>query len=435
MIEEKDNDKEEWKELPSGVLERLEKYAERMKRDMNTVYAEFLKYIEHHGCYNWKDEEEDLLEDWTEQMVVEFRTSSGSSMSGMIPYVGCFVGVAERTQDRRVNLVRRAKRDFTLDASNAVDSGFVGHYEKSGGKWILVTKNGKEDVGLSTDEVPEHTFIADGERICLLAQNGKPKAMSMLGRYYYFLGAPEEQFTNDNAIQMWRLDMQGEDRDAEVIIGEPCTIMARPPNENAAEGWKDVLNVPMGTRDNIVYNDGFVKAEMTHLLNPYKLWLDKELHGIYTPLEDLVEAYETGSRSFTINGEQGKSGPIVFTKGTVNRMSTEGRDSEYDERGKSYSLSLTSTGLHSSYGQGNSSEVMCWISGACNDLTSPFVARQGEEIIPYAERSTVLVCGRVAVKRQDGRDIPSLKVLGVYAHPRRIRKREDGGDTSKSQFE
>ena len=50
MIEEKDNDKEEWKELPSGVLERLEKYAERMKRDMNTVYAEFQKYIEHHGC-------------------------------------------------------------------------------------------------------------------------------------------------------------------------------------------------------------------------------------------------------------------------------------------------------------------------------------------------------------------------------------------------
>mgnify|MGYP003681706299 FL=1 len=96
MSEEKENGNE-WKELPSGVLERLEKYAERMKRDMNTVYAEYLKYIEQFGCYNWKEEDEDLLEDWTEQMVVEFRTSSGSGMSGMIPFVGCFVGVAEKT--------------------------------------------------------------------------------------------------------------------------------------------------------------------------------------------------------------------------------------------------------------------------------------------------------------------------------------------------
>lgn len=434
MSEEKENGNE-WKGLPNGVLERLEKYGERTNRDMGVVYGEYLKYIEQFGCYNWNEEDEDLLEDWAEQMVVEFRTSSGSSMSGMTAFVGCFVGVAERTKDRRENLVRKAKREFTLDASAAVDSGFVGHYEKSGGNWHLVTKNGKEDTGLSLDEVPEHTFLADGERLCLLAQSGKPKAMSMMGRYYYFLGAPEEEFTQDNSIQIWRLDMQGEDKDAEVIIGEPCRIMARPPSENASEGWKDVLNTSMGTRDNIVYTDGFVKQETVALLNPYKLWLDKELHEYYTPLEELVDAFEAGSRSFTINGQEGKTGPIVFTKGTVNRMTTEGRESEWDETGKSYSLSLTSTGLHSAYGQGNSSEIMCWISGACNNLTSPFTARDGEELVPYAERSTVLVCGRISVKRKDGKDTPSLKVLGVYAHPRRIRKREDGGDTSKSQFE
>jgi hypothetical protein len=77
---------------------------------------------------------------------------------------------------------------------------------------------------------------------------------------------------------------------------------------------------------------------------------------------------------------------------------------------------------------------MCWVGSACNDLTAPFVARTDDETIPYAERSTVLVCGRIAVKRKDGKDIPSLKVMGVFADARRIRRRQTGGDTGKGQF-
>ncbi len=46
----------------------------------------------------------------------------------------------------------------------------------------------------------------------------------------------------------------------------------------------------------------------------------------------------------------------------------------------------------------------------------------------------VLVCGRIAVKRKDGKDIPSLKVMGVFADARRIRRRQTGGDTGEGQF-
>ena len=79
---------------------------------------------------------------------------------------------------------------------------------------------------------------------------------------------------------------------------------------------------------------------------------------------------------------------------------------------------------------------MCWISSASNDLTNPFSSftDDGDEI-PYAENSTVLICGRVAVKRKDGKDIPNLKVMGVYADRRRIRRRATGGDTGRGQFE
>ncbi len=216
--------------LPEGVLERLEQYATRTKQDIQKVVADFLEQInKEHGCTDPSQEDEDLLIDWAEQMFIETRNigGGGAPMAGSVPFVGCFVGVDDKRRDRRSNLVARAKRDFTLDPNNAIGSGMVGHYIKQNGQtqWSLSTNNGTALTEIPVDEVPENSFIADGERICLLAKSGRPKAMSMNGRNYHFLGAPESDFTNDGAIQLWRLDMQGEDADAEVLIGEPCRIM------------------------------------------------------------------------------------------------------------------------------------------------------------------------------------------------------------------
>ena len=435
--EEEYYEEEETTDLPAGVLERIAKHAERLKKPTDEIRTAYLNYIRTvHGCDDWQSEDADLLEDWAEQMVVELRnTGGGGGMAGSVAFVGCFVGVDPARRDRRGGLVKRAKREFTLDPGKAVDNNIAGHYTKSGDTWVLNRAGGTDKTDIPVDEVPPNSFIADGERICLLTKAGKPKAMSMMGRNYYFLGAPEDEFTHDGAIQLWRLDMQGEDADAPVLIGEPCRIQARPPNENAPEGFKDVLSTSLGIRDNIQYTDEFVDAEMRPYLKPFRYWTDTELHGNYTRLEELVEAFEAGSRTFTINGEQGRSGPVVFVKGTVNRLSSEARDTEYDEDKRSYSLSLTSSALQSIHGSSDASEVMCWIGSACNDLTQPFSARGGEdELIDYAEKSTVLVCGRIAVKRKDGKDIPNLKVMGVFADPRRIRRRQTGGDTGRGQF-
>ena len=426
------------KGLPVGVVERLTKYAERIKKDYAEVEEQYLAYIaKEYLCEDPSQEDEDLLVDWAEQLVIETRNvTSGGGNYGGVPFVGMFVGVEPNSRDRRDNLVKRAKRDFTLDANQAVGSGFVGHYTKGEGVWMLNTSNGEKRSEFSIDEIPDHSFIADGERIVLLTKAGRPKAMSMVGRNYFFLGAPEDEFTNDGAIQLWRLDCQGESANMEVRIGKPCRIVARPPNDNAPEGFKDILSTSLSIKDSIEYTNEFVSEDVRPLLNPMKMWVDLELHGYYVPLEELTEAFESMSRTFTINGEQGKSGPVVFTRGTVNRLSSEARDSEYDEGGRSYSLSLTSQALQSIHGSSDGKEVMGWISSACNDLTNPFscFTDDGEEI-PYAENSTVLVCGRIAVKRKDGKDIPNLKVMGVYADRRRIRRRATGGDTGRGQFE
>jgi hypothetical protein len=419
--------------LPDGVIERLTQYASRTKQELKDVVAQYLKQIEgEHGCTNPAEEDEDLLIDWAEQMFIDTRNagSGGSVMAGSVAFVGHFVGVDEKRRDRRANLVARAKRDFTLDPNAAISSGMVGHYTKESGYWKL----GDTVTETLADEIPEHSFVADGERICLLAKSGRPKGMSMMGRNYHFLGAAESDFTNDGAIQLWRLDMQGEDADAEVLIGEPCRIMARPPSENAKADWKDVLNTSMGMAKTIQYTDDFVNDAHKSLLQPFKFWTDMETHSHFVPLEDLADAFESGSRTFTINGEQGRSGPIVLTKGTVNRMSTESRENKYDEDNRGYSITLTSTALQSQHGNKDSADVMGWMGSACHDLGDPFNARTDDELIPYAERSTVLVCGRISVKRKDGIEIPSIKVMGVFADSRRIRRRQTGGDTGEGQF-
>jgi len=435
---EENEEMEETKEtlLPSAVMERLEKYAERTKQDIDDILTQYFTFIKGFGCEDWREEDADLLEDWAEQMLVETRNVSSGGFSGSQAFVGCFVGVDQNQRDRREGLVNRARRDFALDPNAAISSGQVGHYSKGETHWVLHGNNGSVDTSHPKDEVPEHSFVADGERVCLLAKSGRPKAMSMMGRFYYFLGAPESEFTKDNAIRLWRVDCQGEDANMEITVGEPCRIPARPPNEGTNEAYKDVLNVPLGLKDKIEWTDDFVGKDERSGLTPSKFWTDNELHGLHVRLDDLVDAYEAGSRTFTIRGEQGRSGPIVFVAGTINRMSTEGRESEFDQTGRSYSLALTSQALQSSHGhKSDLSEVMAWISGACHDLTNPFMARINDELVPYAEKSYVIICARIGLKRKDGEDIPNLKVMGVHPVPRRFRRRQEGGDTGASQFQ
>ena len=189
------------------------------------------------------------------------------------------------------------------------------------------------------------------------------------------------------------------------------------------------------------YTDEWLEEEKRVLLNPFKLWTDEDFIGeLYVPLHDLEEAYDAGKRVFTgRDGNDGTVGPNVIVKGTVTRMSTEGRESEWDESGRNYSLSLSSLGLQQVHGKGRMSEVPCWISGACHNLSHPFnfisFIDVDDELWGYAEKSTILVFGRLKMRVQDGQRQPQITVWGTYANARRSRRRVGGGDTGSEQFD
>ena len=420
-------------ELPLEIMKRFEKHSERTGDDIEEVKRYFFEFIAtDYGCDDWSSEDEDLLIDWAEQCFVQLRRGTAGGGVNTVPYVGCFVGVDANKRDRRENMRKRAIRDFTLDPNAAVSSGRIGVYVVQDKHWVIDTTGGRIDTGESADDSPSNSFMADGKHICLLGSaSGRPMPSELIGRHYYFLGNSQDSFAGH--IQLWRVDMVGDLVDLEVKIGYPCRIAVRPPSDTVPDAWKDVLGSTIGMT--IEYTDEFVDEDMRSFLHPHKFWLSEDFHDLYTPLEEMIDAYNAKSRTFEINGEQGRAGPIILTKGTVNRLSTEPRESDFDQTGRNFSFNLTSMGLQNIHGSNRQSDVSCWVSGSCHDLSNPFVAYDVNTPVGWAEKSTVLVCGRIGMSVIEGETIPKLNVFGVFADIRRIRKRRDGGDMGASQFD
>ncbi len=427
------NEKDEFvsagKTLPDGVLERIKAQAERTKKSVEETTKQYLDFIKAEwNCDDPYSEDEDLLLDWAESAFVTMRRTGSGASGSTTSFVGCFVGVADKRADRMEWRRRRAIEDFTNDPAQIIESGRLGVYAEQDGKWQLHTSGDPVLTDLSTDQAPEYAFKADGKWVTFVTTMGqRPYPSVRMGRYLYFLGNEEGEFVNNGNISLWRVDATDDAADAEYQIGRPCRIQVRLPGEKVSENFKDVLGTNANFLDTIEYTDAFVNEDVQPLLKPSVFWLNSDFHDMYVPIDELGEAYDTRSRSFEgRDGNTGTAGPLVFTKGTVSRMSSEPRESEYDQEGYNYSLSLSHGTL--------TDDVTGWISFGSARGGDPFSAGWGEESFPYAERSTVLVFGRIGMRVSDGKARPKLNIFGVYADPRRGRRRADGGDTGLDQF-
>jgi hypothetical protein len=432
--QEKKND--EW---PEEALKRLQMQAERTGESLEKVTESFIKHIaEVYNCDDWSAEDGDLLVDWSESFFIQDRrTTVSGSGSNLSTFVGEFVGVDMKQADRRGWFVRNATQKWQDNANAALSDGVVGHYMKEGSFWHINTANGVVTTEESIEEAPSLGFRVGNDWLCLLSRAGRPYPHTSMGRYYYFLGNEKSQFINDGDVRLWRIDLTDDNRNVPIKTGVPCTIQVRP-NTSTNEEYKDVLGTNYSFFDTLSYTDEWLPANLKPLLKPFKYWTDSDfVDDLYVPLDELHEAFESRKRTFTgRDGNAGSAGPLIITKGSVSRLSTEARDNEYDEDKRGYSLSLTSLALEAQHGNGNGGEVMCWVGSACHDLTSPFTFTDvDDEKWGYAEKSTVLVFGRIGVSVRDGEALPNLKVMGVYANNRRSRRRVGGGDTGSNQFE
>ena len=415
------------KDLPEGVLVRMNAFAERTGKKPEEARQMYLDYIkEHYGVDDYTQEsDEDLLIDWAEQVFTETRKQGGGSNANLSTWVGEFVGVQDRARDRLERILASNIKLYQNDPNEAIGSGRLGVFEKTGANWSLHTKNGVKKLEASSDENPPFGVKVDQDWVCLTSYNDDPAPYKRMGRYYYFLGNEEEKFVKQGEVALWRIDLNNELSNLEVDIGRPCKIQVVPPREKVNENFKDVLGTYRSFE--IEYTDDFVADNVKPLLNASKFWTSRDLgHDYYVHIDELEEAFETRKESGMIDGEKKSWGPLVFTRGMVSTLNTEPRESEYDPEGHNYSMTLTSS---------ITGDMTCWISGAVGKLTTPFKAGWGDDAFDIAENSTVLVFGRLGMKEYNGVVSPKMTVMGVYADPRRSRRRATGGNTGVGQFD
>ena len=434
-FKQREEKKDEW---PEEVMLRFKMQAERTGESVEKVIDAYIKHIaDTWNCTDWTAEDADLLVDWAEGMYIEDRSSNISGGGGdTVTFVGHWMGVEEKSADRNGWSVRNARQKWQEDPNAAMSDGVVGHYYEEDGVWVINTANGALVTTDPANADPTMGFKQGADWICLLSKAGRPYPYERMGRYYRFFGNEPKKFL-DGDLRFWRVDLTNENRNMKVDVGRPVSIQVRLPNTKS-EAFQDVLSTNYNFGETMKYTDEWCPEHIRHHLQPFKMWTNDDYMGdAYVNLTELEDAYNAGKRHFTgRDGNDGTVGPDVIVRGSVMRMSTEGKPSEWDETGRNFSLSVSSLNLQNQHGKGRMSEIPCWISGSCNDIVSPFHFRDiDDELWGYGEKSSVLVYGRLKMKVQDGQSMPQLSVYGVYTNPSRAIRRVGGGDTDSSQFE
>jgi len=208
-------------------------------------------------------------------------------------------------------------------------------------------------------------------------------------------------------------------------LGQLCEIQVVPSSNQES----DILYTNRGFVNTVKYADAAdLPADFT---DAARFWVSNK-HDAYVNLANLLEEYDDRKVSYN----DGYIPPVVITKGYISRMSTEPSNNEYDQTGRNFRISVTSLDLQSTYGRESSlSEVTVWIPGRTFDDTNPFEFFNGEEWVPYAERTQVLICGKLKTRKYRDDMVPSLTALGIYVPPRTARPGARGGNTDTSQFE
>ena len=430
---------EENGEWPEAVLERIKPYAERLEKTVEQGLQDFTDWLVTEWSVATPNDEDDFyLVQWAEQFVTETRNlgTGGGSGPETQTYVGCIIAVDERIVDMRAKQKSAALSKYDQNSGRAIEDGQIGIVTAKNGVWHVNGEATKERV--DGTKLPWFAIEHADQILCLLntfqasEYYGKPIGPSSELRTLHFLGNTEGNFTG--GIIQWQISVSGDAMTHAYNIGQPCKVQARQPKE-IKEGREHNLYANKDFHKTLSYTNDFVDENLQKELNPDRFLINTKVHNEYVDLGELEEQYE--ARKVPTWDKSGYYCPIIITKGYVSRMNKEPKASEWDKTGRNFSLSITSPSLQVKYGRdANMSEIPVWVSGTLMDEGHPFDFQNSNgEWRPFAERTQVIVIGRIKKKlRDDGTAMYSLGAQSIYTPPRTARPAATGGDTSLDQF-
>jgi hypothetical protein len=415
---------------PADVLERLSGYGERVGKKVGEAVNEFSAWLKvEYSVDNPLSEDPFYLTQWSEQFVIETRNLGGSSGGGRetVTFVGMFIGAENENRDQRANVMERAMSVFKSNRSRAVDEGHIGIVTAKGGEWHVNGQPSGER--LQGSDLPWFAFEHNDEILCLLnKQNDSPKpiAPTSVSRTIYFLGSAEDS----NEIKKWRVNVQGNNMDAPYKRWTACKIQVVEPKED-----RDTLYTNRDFAEKVEYTDKWLPETLRRAFSAERLLTDDNMHNEYVDLADLLEAH--GERK--VIGANGTTyNPVVITKGYISLLNKEPSESTVDPTGRSYRLNITNLGLQSRYGRDSfASSVTVWIPGRMNDEDHPFEYElDGIEgnWTPYAEKTQVIIVGRLRIRPYKDEMLPSIGALGIYVPHKTARPSGGTGSTNLNQF-
>ena len=416
---------------PGEVLERLQGYADRTDKKVGQAANEFTDWLrKEFSVGDPLDEETYLLIEWSEMFVIETRNLGGSTTSGRqtTTYVGMIVGIEDTTRDNRANAKETALNMFRSNSDRAIEEKLIGVVTAKEGMWHVNGEVTQEKVDGSN--LPWFAFEHGDMILCLLNTNsasksvGQPMAPTSVSRTLYFLGSEE----NSNVISQWRVNLSGKSMSAGYNFHTPCKVQAIPPSQ---EG-RDTLYTNRDFHETIEYTDNFLPDNLRNELQPQRFLVNDQMHDVVVDLSELPEAHSDKKiklpSGMTLN-------PTVLVKGYVSGMNKAPMNSEYDATGRSYRMDITSLSLQSRNGRGPQSRVTVWIPGNMFDEQHPFDFQDSDgQWKPYAERTQVIIFGRLKMRPYKEDMLPSLTALGIYVPPRTARPAAISGDTGLDQF-
>lgn len=405
---------EENQKWPEDVLERLGGYAEKLGIKIGEAVNQFTKWLK-----NEYQIEEPLSEDpfylsqWSEQFLIENRNLSGGSGSlrETKSYVGMFIGIEDEERDNRKTMFDRAVNMFRSNQERAINEKHIGILTAREGKWHI---NGVEtEERVNGSDLPWFAFEQDDVILCLL-KDGKPLAPTSISRTAYFLGTPE----SGGDIKMWRINLQGNSMSANYTKWTACRIQVIEPNT-----IRDTLYTNRNFHETVEYTDEWLPENLRKAFSAERLLINPKMHEYYVDLADLVDAHSerktTTENGVTLN-------PIVITKGHIGLLNKQHMDSEYDQTGRSYRVTIFNN---------NTKDVTVWIPGKLHDDDNVFQYQKANgEWSDYAERTQVIVVGRLRLKPYNNEMQASLGALGIYIPHMTARPAGGRGDTSLEQF-
>jgi len=422
------SENEENRKWPSDVLERLRGYAERTGVQVGEAANEFKAWLKNE--YSVDDplaEDEFYLSQWSEQFVIETRNLGGSRSSGRetTAYVGMLLGIEDTTRDQRANAKEAALNLYKSNRDRAIDEGHIGIVTAKEGMWYVNGKVTNERVDGSN--LPWFGFEHGDSILCLLntRNEGKPMAPTSVSRTAYFLGSEE----GSNDIKQWRINLSNKSMDADYQFHKACRIQVIPPSQ---EG-RDTLYTNRDFHETIEYTDNFVPEHLRAELRPERFLVNDQMHSEVVDLSELAEVHTDRKvqlpSGVTLN-------PTVIVKGFVSLLNKEPMNSEYDATGRSYRMSVTSLALQSRNGRDSMhSSVTVWIPGRLHDEHHPFeFTDDNGNLVPYAERTQVILFGRLKMRPYNNEMLPSIGLLGIHVPSRTARPGGGAGTPTLNQF-